>query len=1436
MVKIKRTFNDIPAGKVTDIDLDNYLVTLGLSKGYTWDDLLCSKRVLIVSEAGAGKTYECRMQAKRLWDNGEAAFFIELASLATNDPRSLLGADEEARLDSWLFTKSANEVATFFLDSIDELKLTRGTFESALNRLKKLIGGQLHRARIIITTRPTPFDEKLVRTILPVPMTPSSDTNEEVFAKVAMLDHRFNNGRTNNESPDWRRVTLMSLSDKLIVEFCRNQGVSNPELLFDDLFGRDALEFARRPQDLIELCVDWQEHKCIRTHREQLATNVRVKLLPREERHEPAEISADKAFEGSSRLAFAIQMTRRLTIRHSAAADTVNEDPALDPGIILSDWQPSERKALLERPLFGFASYGRVRFHHRSVTEYLAANHLVTLRNNGMSLGALKRIIFVENSGKLIVRPSKRAVAGWLALKETRIFEILRDNDPSVILNEGDPESLTPSQRKQALRAFAERHGVGGWRGLQVPSIQVHRFASKDLAEEIKRIWSCGIENPDVRQILVSIIEAGKIEDCSSIVYDIALDNAARTEERNQAINALASLGDERLKSISASMTEADSDWPESIIRFAVLILFPDFMSVAQLCKIIQNVKTNQNSPSDLSFQLPTLISDLTLEYSVLHDLRDNLLLHVSKGLKWDERLQLTSDHPEFNRSLAATCVLGVDKYLTDEWLHASVIALRLEDPSNDSDESIKSLSERLLNLDAETNERLFWIVHSLYQSLNETNDPWEMLQQISITNFPVQLSHERDLVWVSKALGDRTRNATQRATLLEAAIRLPLDREKCSEHVEGLRPLIMDEISFVQKIDEWLKPSPGYLKQLEWQQKDAERRKQAELRKLDILKRWIVLWRKVANQPEDAFSTKEYINTAISLWRAMRNQDGDTTRSGWNRGFIESHFSKEIAEKYRQVLMRLWREERPTFPRERKNDRGIILKSWQIGLTGIFAEAEDPDWSTKLSDLEAELATRYVPLASGIPLWLEQLGDTHPHIVDRTIGNELSFALTLPSSEDQHWNLLQSLSYSKSRVVKLFLPRLEDWLEVSGRRTSYAKKHISHVMTERIRQATDIIVQHGNAQQIHRLQKQALQRLEQPLPISLSVIWLSTLMRIDPTDGVNKLADLIEEIVPSKLSDAVKFFSALFGDRRDVINLSDKRFTPKLLLRLLRMAYGHVLIQDDAHDEESSSIDTRYEAERARDNIVLALFNLKGEEGLLAKLEMAKEPKCAHFKDRILAVAENCWAQEIDALAFEESQVVSLELEGDAPATTNEAMFSIMKDRLSDLEELLLSDESPRELWAGISEEKIMRRAIARELTTTAKSVYKVDQEGVTADEKETDIRLSSVSSNHEAVIELKLADNRSARDLRDTIENQLVKKYMAAEFRKAGALLVTLSKERQWEHPDDGHKINVDELVSLLTAEADRVQQAYGGGTYLYVHLLDLRPRLTTEAKANR
>jgi hypothetical protein len=370
-------------------------------------------------------------------------------------------------------------------------------------------------------------------------------------------------------------------------------------------------------------------------------------------------------------------------------------------------------------------------------------------------------------------------------------------------------------------------------------------------------------------------------------------------------------------------------------------------------------------------------------------------------------------------------------------------------------------------------------------------------------------------------------------------------------------------------------------------------------------------------------------------------------------------------------------------------------------------------------------------------------------------------------------------------------------------------------------------------------LKKKAESNLAKGLFRPVAKVWLPVLMQLDPKAGVEALEAGLIKAPAARRGVGVDWFATLFGrdHRGATIELRGREFTPKLLLRLVRLAYKHVRPTDDAHHEGTYSPDERDYAEQGRNAVLGALLATNGAEGWAVKQEMAEDPLFAHFKDRVLALARERAAEEVDGTAVSEAELVALDIYGEVPPATRVEMFSIMRDRLEDIDDLLLQDESPREMWAAISDERVMRRAVARELRTSRNHMYTVDQEAATADEKETDIRLRSTRSNQQAVIELKIGEKpRTAKDLRATITEQLVKKYMAPDECRAGCLLITVSTNKKWSHPTNkGRKLDFPSLIAFLQGEADRVASNLGGNSRLLVRGLDLRPRLTTEKKAH-
>ncbi len=1426
---IERTFRDL----AEDDEEQRQIIAaqLGRLGGLTWENVLQSKRVLLVSEAGVGKTYECQQQAQRLWDDGKPAFYLDLAGLKDCSLMELLDPEQEARFEQWRSAQS--DIATFFLDSIDELELTLGKFDTALARFAKPLAGNLGRVRVVVTSRPIPINQETFRRRLPIPPVTEPPPTAEDFADIAM--QKQGQSEEPVQAPDWRNIALLPLTDEQIREMAAIEGVTDLDAFVADIGRREAQEFARRPQDLIELCADWHARQHIRTHADQVATNIAVKLRPRTDRPEKSELSEAKALEGAQRLALAMLLSRTLTIRHSAAADTESTDgAALEPAKILLKWNANERATLLERALFGFATYGRVRFHHRSVIEFLAAEELYRRLERGMPRASVHRLLFaVTAQGETVVRPSMRPVAAWLARRRDDIFERVRDTEPNILLDFGDPESLPMARRKQALRAYVTRYGKGGWRGLELPHLQVHRFASEDLGPEIKALWEDSIENTEVRQLLLRLIGEGKISTCADIAYDVAMMPTEELIERVFALDALIALGDHRLSAICDSVEIDRELWPTKIDRIALDRLFPTFMSAEQLCRALTGITQPRKTIGELSYHIPGTIASAEIDLQQLEALRAGIHSLVVPGIRWDDKLCcIRAERRDLIQIFTSTCLRNWQdaKSFDAALIDSTVRALRLHSRDDvGRDEQRKALREILQSQPAPAREAIFWADYEFYQSTCPEKSHWRTFHEIGFDGH-LDLTMERDWQWLCTAVGDAARPTQERHLALEAALLLYRRAEppQQAELVEELRQLTDGEEILAKEIDDAMRgPNTKFL------EAQAEREREKEAREVQAAKdhqSWVDFWQEVADNPDTLFSDERSGKTIWNLWKVMSRQGQESRASGWNRRFMEGHFGKDTADRMRQALMKYWRADVPTIRSERpQGEKGTYPIRWQVGLAGVYAEAEDPEWANILSDDEVQIATRYAPIElNGFPSWLDGLVQAYPDVVDAIIGTELSEELNAPLEPNNHSMSLQNVSHAPDATVKLLLPRVMDWFREKAEKFSHNES--ANAAATRLSQVIEFLLNHGDASVRDEICAKAEQVIAASPHRELLGIWLPVLLSLKPEKGVPAFEAIISPLPVERNGEAVAWFSALFGRHgRSGADLRSEGFTPKLILRLLRLSYIHVQIADDTRHEGVFSPDARDDAESARNNILEALLSFGGKDGWDAKIAMANDPLASHFRERLIALANGTAAREADGEPFSDQQLAALDEFGEAPPATPEAMFALMCDRLDDLDDLLLQDTSPRELWATIDDERVMRRAISHELRNMSNACYTVDQEAVTADEKETDIRLRSTISSQQATIELKVGERGwSASVLRDKLRTQLVDQYMAAEDCRAGCMLITVATDRHWQHPETNERMGFDELITLLCEEAEKIVQEFGGSIRLMVKGLDLRPRL--------
>ena len=281
----------------------------------------------------------------------------------------------------------------------------------------------------VISCRPSDWrpgsDLTTVRSKLPVPERGGDvthRTSDEAFMEALRGDRGETSvGPQHEENPPSRgavqTVAMLPMTDAQIQLFTQQFSMHDAGAFLFEVNRQKAWTFARRPLDLIDLISSWTNSGRLGTRAEQHQTNVAAKLKDDPDRGDSDVLADDRARRGAEQLALALALTRTRAIQSSAQGlDAQRSDGDLEPSTILPDWTKAQRRTLLRRALFDPASYGRVRFHHRSVQEYLAACRFRALRKKGMSTKALFRLLFAEQYGVEVVFPSMRPVAAWLAL------------------------------------------------------------------------------------------------------------------------------------------------------------------------------------------------------------------------------------------------------------------------------------------------------------------------------------------------------------------------------------------------------------------------------------------------------------------------------------------------------------------------------------------------------------------------------------------------------------------------------------------------------------------------------------------------------------------------------------------------------------------------------------------------------------------------------------------------------------------------------------------------------------------------------------------------------------------------------------------------------------------------------------------------------------
>ncbi len=563
---------------------------------FDWDTLRPQRRVVLLAEASSGKTEEFKHQAKVIAAEGRPSFFLRIEELADQGFEAALGPGEAVAYESW---KSGATNGWFFLDSVDEARLNRKSFEGALKRFAREAGSALERAHIFVSCRVSDWKQAEDRRAIMdwLPSWQTAEPANEVDEREGLLGPIFDQPvRTNqsekNEMPKPHEllvIQLVPLDGEQSTNLASAAGVADTDAFATELLKAGLEAFRQRPGDVLDLAAYWNQHKAFGTLGEMVEFSIGHKLSEADSHRAGNEtLSVAEARAGAERLAAALTLGKSFTLR----APGSDSDPsltvgAIDPVFVLDDWSDAKRNALLRRGVFAPATFGRIRFHHRSTQEYLTARWFDRLLGQGCPKAEIWNLIFAERYGVSTVVPSLRSAAAWLSLWHADICDELVRREPLVLLQEGDPRSLPIEIRKRMLTIFAEKHEIGEIYDTSLDTRNLAMFADERLADEIDRAWKANARE-EFRSILLRLIRDGAITGCIEIARNVAGDPEADDYHRIAAFRALSECADTQgLSALSREIATNANSLSAYVAANVANVLYPNHLTTDALLALI---------------------------------------------------------------------------------------------------------------------------------------------------------------------------------------------------------------------------------------------------------------------------------------------------------------------------------------------------------------------------------------------------------------------------------------------------------------------------------------------------------------------------------------------------------------------------------------------------------------------------------------------------------------------------------------------------------------------------------------------------------------------------------------------------------------------------------------------------------------------------------
>ena len=1384
-IELKRTFKELPKNARENDDTE-FEREYGIGESLGWDDLVKEYRVIILSQAGSGKTTEIYQIAQTLREQNKQAFFLRLENISEKF-KSAFEVGTHRDFKNWL--KSDDE-GWLLLDSIDEARLRHPRdFQLAIRELSSRIQAALGRVHIVITGRTSAWRFK---------------TDLDLCDGHLPHDHKVETEGKKGNRQVFKTVTLEDLTDKQIAIFTEAQGINDSKAFLDAVERADAWTFTSRPQDLEELIDFWIDRGDIGTGIEIMQNSVKRRLAERDQdRAESHPLSYERARQGARILAAATTLTRDQTIR---VPDGTNNSKGFAIQTVLHDWNQNDLSALLLRPVFDEATYGAVRFHHRSVREYLTAKWFADLLACDTSRRSLERLFFRNQYGTKVVAPTLRPILPWLVLFDEKIRDRVYEIAPEIFFEGGDPSQLPLEIRQRILSDVCEQIAGDDTSWPDHDRSVVQRFAKSDLTDDVRELISKYADNAYLTQFLLYMVWLGRLVGLKQKVMEIALAPTTEKYVRATAFRAIYAIGsDEEQENIRQSFLKEASELQREWLIDLIEGVKPSEQTISWLLACLEKSDFNEGYRFDrLADGVIDFVQSADIKFLPRLITGFNRLLNLSPMIeRWPCKVS------EKYQGLVGPASKAVERLIKEH--HPA----SLEPASLDVLDKLvmaqgylrygtgKTLPEfsKLVPAWPELNRALFWfgVERARNAKKQEGNDRLISHWQASVFG-PFWHFEADDFEYVADEISSRA-FIDDKLVALSLAFSLYVGAKRPRSWLRKLKKLVgeTENAELSDRLNTYLKPSPQSeeerrIKRQEanWSKQDKARRKKEENIHANN-KKWFEdnlesARKKLREHPGVMTRSMYYLLEQIRIMESSSEQD---TKRNWET--LIPVYGENVADLYKETAVSFWRHYKPKFRSEGTSSTHVHYDV-SIGLTGLEVEAhENKIWTENLSPDEVELACRYATHElNGFPSWFSDLFDAHPEIVCKFLMQETRYELSAENSEKEANYVLDRVSWTGQWAWNELAPSIYKLLEKEPKNLSNLNKLLK-------------IVQGSNLPD-ELVEKLASEKCRTQAELQHQGHWFAVWTGVSPEAAIASLNKRLSEIYnpQDQTLFAMIFVTHLVGG-----HLGERAFTrgafktPGHLKSLYLLMHQHIRADEDI-DRSGGGVFSpglRDDAQNARDSLFNLLNQLPGKEAYSALNELSKlhpkEKTCKWIKLQAKKRAE----LDSDTEPWTPEEVREFNDKMERTPKTHKELVELAVLRLLDLKyDIEQGDGSLAATLQRIPKETEMRNFIGMQLREKANGRYSIPQEEELADATKPDLRFHGMGFDEPVPVELKLADNWTGPRLFERLKNQLCGSYLRDPRSSRGIfLLVCRGNKTKWQLPG-GTRVVFSDLEEAL------------------------------------